>query len=271
MDNGEATGTLTYTTTVLSYGNRKRSFDIEYDETSNLITVLIKVKFVPYDIHWEHKTTGAIKSDSKTGKPEIVPYEWGKTKEGESGTGSYVDYRYKYVPRTVSATFLSQLKARVESALNSTPYFLIPDPCCGNASPCQHKIPMKLFLEAEEKVSSPHETVNLFSISSRADSGNWSEAETGARDMYNIIAHEVGHLFGWPDEYFRFGGGVHNMYVKSDRTIDQTMAEPADDWKREANKEHLMVGGKTKMQPYYMGIFRDWFNRKTGKTWKVVT
>src|SRR6202012_3771342 len=69
-----------------------------------------------------------------------------------------------------------------------------------------------------------HKTVHLFPRAQRADAGSWGEISMKPlrdgswvdelRDT-NVAAHECGHLFNFPDEYWEYGGWVHRMYINN--------------------------------------------------------
>ena len=90
----------------------------------------------------------------------------------------------------------------------------------------------------------------------------------------NVIAHEIGHLFAWPDEYGTNGGSIHKDYVVNGRE-DWNMGEARKGqlcWQMDS-RTNLMGDGcnlpTARTPEYYFYHIRDWFASKTGLSWKV--
>jgi hypothetical protein len=89
-------------------------------------------------------------------------------------------------------------------------------------------------------------------------------------------AHETGHLFNFPDEYWRQGGFIHAIYVKDGLDIDFNLADANKAkntfWIIET-ENNLMGGGCNKSvaatSPYYLEYIRRWFSEHTNKLWRI--
>lgn len=96
--------------------------------------------------------------------------------------------------------------------------------------------------------------------------------------VQQVKAHESGHLFNFPDEYWKNGGFVHAQYVNKDDLMldfnrgDENARSPQKTWRLESD-HNLMGGGcveaRAIIQPYYLDYIRAWFSEHTGKKWRV--
>jgi hypothetical protein len=125
-------------------------------------------------------------------------------------------------------------------------------------------------------------TVNLFPTTERADAANWPEVIYGyfngriGPKTQQVKAHECGHLFNFPDEYWQSGGFVHKQYVKDDLTLDfalgDTNATGNKTWQI-YSAPNLMGSGALQatatVQPYYLEYIRRWFSTYTNKAWRI--
>nr|WP_242431829.1 hypothetical protein [Burkholderia ambifaria] len=137
---------------------------------------------------------------------------------------------------------------------------------------------------ADAPALNPNITINLYPTTERADALNWPEDDyeldnSGAgkiRVVTQTRAHETGHLFNFPDEYWEQGGFVHSIYVKDGMDIDFALA---DSNKRKnifwvvETETNLMGGGclqpTATTSPYYLEYIRRWLSAKTNKLWRV--
>ncbi len=86
----------------------------------------------------------------------------------------------------------------------------------------------------------------------------------------NVGANELGHLFGWPDEWFLHCGALHGRYVNSDKSVDISMPKPDDDWKLDSalNWRGQGMWAQSPQTPkYHMNHIRDWFVSNTEMEW----
>lgn len=94
----------------------------------------------------------------------------------------------------------------------------------------------------------------------------------------HVQAHETGHLFSFPDEYYDQGGAVHKQYinVETNQSIKLALAQNnsnKDTWQGTTNENVMGVGVYQKVSktpPYYLYRIRDWFQNETGREWKVI-
>lgn len=101
----------------------------------------------------------------------------------------------------------------------------------------------------------------------------------------NVIAHECGHLFNYPDEYWKYGGWVHEQYIK-DKKLDFDVGlrnDGRETWQI-ASKTNVMGGGcniqasmsdkaspSATVHPYYLEYIRRHFCELTGERKPVRT
>ena len=283
-----------------NYSGIKRLFDMSFDPKNNLFIISVKVKFVGAFRALEDNTGNPVINSN--GDEVILPYD--STFLFNSNFYQINDYI------DTNATWIneSNLKQKVETILNSKQYYFVPKNCSKGSCTC--KIPVKFELIPD---ASAKEEIYVYELATRADSGNWAidqaleykttpNSSLYSNDLYSIIssgqfnpqsysilnwtkspkwemdnvcAHETGHLYGWPDEYFAFGGAIHPKYVKKNSTppnqIDFTAQTP-DDWQG-LSATNLMGEGtgiqNPLIQKYYLYEMRDWFEKQTGISWDV--
>ncbi|WP_180048074.1 MULTISPECIES: type VI secretion system Vgr family protein, partial [unclassified Acinetobacter] len=232
----------------------RRKFDLLYDPALNKITakVIIKIQFME-----AQQTINGVVTN--------VPYDKNSIQN--------------HVSRPYDAIKLATIKTKIEETLNKEIKYLTPVQC-NQAGGCACKIPMYLEVEFVEN-GRFHQKVNLFPKSPRPNTDNWAEERLDTNnqvmspDREHALAHEVGHYFNFPDEYYFSGGMVHKMYINPrTKIVDLTIPEPVDDWKR-YSLDNLMGQGATKLDPelpkYYFNFIKDWFERKTRIQWNIVT
>lgn len=234
-----------------------RKFDLLYDPTLNKITakVIIQVQFCD-----ALELVNGVETSS--------PYELSKEKAKIQ----------KVVKKPYDVTKLATIKAKIEATLNKEIKYLTPVQC-NQAGGCACKIPMFLEVEFVEK-GRFHQKVNLFPKSSRPNTDNWAEERVDNNNQImspnreHALAHEVGHYFNFPDEYYYSGGMVHKMYINPQtKIVDLTVSEPVDDWKR-LSPANLMGQGASKLDPklpkYYFNFIKDWFDKETRIQWNII-
>lgn len=189
-------------------------------------------------------------------------------------------------PKDVNA---STYKSQIEKTLNQGNYKLILDGCSKGAA-CGCRISVKFCADvhvvwaADALALNPNITITLYPTTARADANNWPEKDfelqpTTGRYTEKITqtkAHETGHLFNFPDEYWQQGGFVHSIYVDDGLNIDFNLADANraknNFWIIETDT-NLMGGGCLKptatTSPYYLEYIRRWFSEHTNKLWRV--
>jgi len=269
---------------------------MSYDDRSKTLYAAVRVKLVPVDLY-ECGPYGKILF-GPDGNPQSVPFShdlhW---RVAARGVDQPLDgYVLKYREGTGSSFDLAATKRRVEAVLNGHKSTLILNGCSKNAA-CGCRVSVVFKVEFQLSVNdaplkdgkAAHKTINLFSRTKRADAKSWGEVnmypldDVHWKDMpydTNVIAHECGHLFNYPDEYWQSGGWVHEQYIKN-QELDFSLG---DDHK---NKEiwqiysvnNLMGGGcnnrvitgdkaapSATVHPYYLEYVRRHFCELTGET-----
>lgn len=242
--------------------------DLIFDPQKNVFNVKKKIKFALYKVFDDKGNELPYDADTMSGSAEV---------------------NYNFVMQQVKAEHLQFLKAtevKVSQILNQKGYYLTPSRC-NKSGGCSCKIPVVFNVEYEFSQVIKDDVIRLFEDSKRADASNFSMVERTVMEYKKIInnkkvkvkeiweyeatvtyAHETGHHFGFPDEYFEGGGGIHKMYINpTTLLVDTKMKEPANDWKREG-KDNLMSTRGVDVLPvipsYYYEIFRKKFEQKTG-------
>ena len=270
-----------------NYGDGFKNIDIEFDPKKNVLYFFCRIVFVPKKV--------IKKADGKE-----YPYRNQQTIE----KNGYLLESREVVQDIID--FIQEKQNKVNELLNYVGYYFSPSDC-NIAGGCTCSIPviMKVSMQVQHasELQSPFaHYINLYPSASRADDANWGEIELKdetftkhgetkvingnvitspsilvkeerAIDTTAVFLHETGHLFGFPDEYFKDGGAVHKMYIKPDtQTVDIDLVEPQNDWKRKVDG-HLMsspLPGKMPIIPaYYYERFQEYFENKTGVRWKI--
>lgn len=238
------------------------AFELSYDEQRKTLYATLRVKLIPVDL---------VKADimgkpllDANGQPQPIPYDTNAHRDlvaagvGKSTGGCVMVYRTGTGPRFDIAI----KKRQVEHALNAHKSTLILDGCSRNSScGCRVSVVFEVdFLLAVnneaiqlEDGKTIHKTIHLFPRAQRADANAWGEVNMYLDEQENwidnpnetnVVAHECGHLFNFPDEYWAYGGSVHQRYIR-DQDIDfakgdQSKGKPV--WQLEA-KGNLMGEG----------------------------
>ena len=131
----------------------------------------------------------------------------------------------------------------------------------------------------------PHVSLKLFPQVLRADTGAWGEKYKYKLKKKildypdaNIEAHECGHYFNFPDEYYDQGGWLHESYIK-DEQIDFSLVDAKAGtlvWQARSQTNLMGYGattpldrGRATTSPYYLEYVRRQFSLATNKLWRV--
>ncbi|WP_249216120.1 hypothetical protein [Burkholderia cenocepacia] len=134
----------------------------------------------------------------------------------------------------------------------------------------------------------PHVTLKLFPEVFRADTGSWGERHKWKDELKikhdypgaNVEAHECGHFFNFPDEYYDQGGWIHHSYIKGEQ-IDFSLVDAkagAMFWQGYSSFNVMGSGANSPVQsgritagikPYYLEYVRRQFSIATNKLWRV--
>ena len=184
---------------------------------------------------------------------------------------------------------LTKKKRDVESVLNGHKCKLILDGCAKGAS-CGWRVSVVFNVELVLGLNDAsdigrgkkiHKSVYLFPQAARADGKSWGENED--QPSTNVIAHECGHLFNYPDEYWEYGGWVHCDYIKNNELdfVKGDGLKGREVWQISSDK-NVMGGGcnnvipldsslspSATVHPYYLEYIRRHFHDKTGLSWRI--
>lgn len=263
-------------------GGGHRKFEMTYDVEKRTLTAAVRIEVELLDLHRVNSFTGQPIPGSN-GQPESVPYATDKN----GANAENVDPTLRAFPRTQTTWDVNAEAARIEATLNQNNYQLIVDGCeQGGACGCRVTVKFRvtLYFKGTTGMGTPHERIRLFPKMERADAMTWGEERVWIdeqTDAYHplapaqVNAHEAGHLFNWPDEYYKRGGSVHGQYVDDTRHLNfalgqQFKGQPT--WQLESPDTVMGYGaGKATatMPPYYLNSICRWFSDRTGHPWRV--
>ncbi|MFC0697855.1 type VI secretion system Vgr family protein [Paraburkholderia humisilvae] len=267
-------GTAT-TTCHFSYDSQGKTL------TAKVVTVLVPRLLVKID--------PVSKEPLRDENGDYVVAQYETFKNGANSKKPFAAFNLQRIDRDPAQVDASTYRNMIEKTLNQGNYKLILDGCqkggaCGCRVSVKFCVDIHVVREADAPALNPNIIINLFPTTERADANNWPEWEydldnTGSgkiKKVTQIKAHETGHLFNFPDEYWMQGGFVHSIYVKDSLNIDFALA----DRNTATNKiwiidteTNLMGGGALNpvatIPPYYLEYIRRWFSAHTNKLWRV--
>lgn len=263
----------------LPYAGSSGKFDLEFDVKSSAITATVRILVTPKRVRLRNMLNNELLNNAD-GTPKCVPYETFEDSRDPALTNRIIESR----PLS-EVTSLGKMKQLIETVLNQNGYCLTIGNC-PQGSACSCQIPVQFRVQfVTDKDKNHHAKINLFLQAKRADSGNWGEENVrrGKGGMYkklpfeHVQAHETGHLFSFPDEYFDQGGAVHRDYInKTGQTVNLALAtnNPNKDVWQGTTTANVMGMGvyneSAETPPYYVYRIRDWFQSRTGREWKVI-
>jgi type VI secretion system secreted protein VgrG len=274
-------------TQIKSGGPYPAKFHLRYDSQNKTLVATARIKVVPVDlVRVGPNQTPILNPD---GTKQSVPYDHFPHWVGvASGPGTLVTSNVLMEYRDSTGIDLTILKNKVESVLNRHHGLLILDGCSRGAS-CGRRVKVKFVVELilglkSAALGDAHKKVWLFPKAQRADASSWGEQEFGYDRFGNVVwpslmdgqvvPHECGHLFRFPDEYFAFGGFVHKKYIKNeelDFDAQEKMKNKAF-WNM-YSENNLMGGGCSKdwaaVKPHYLYYLRQYFSEMTGMSWNI--
>ncbi|WP_143749368.1 type VI secretion system Vgr family protein [Caballeronia arvi] len=262
------------------------SFQVEYDPDAKTVTATVRVKIMPVELVKADPFGNQILTD---GKPESIPYHhdlhWDVVREGV-GHKTSAGYVMQHRDRVGNSFDLVAQKSKVEGVLNSHRCLLILDGCSrGTACGCRVNVKFKVeFLLSLRgaRVDGAHKEVWLFPRSNRADAACWGE-ENGelkngifiASPEGNVVAHECGHLFSFPDEYWKSQGWVHRSYIDANKELDFAKGDAnvsEQVWQLESLTNLMGYGALNQasmVSPTYLEYVRKSFSELSNKKWKI--
>ncbi len=272
-------------------GSRDSYFEFAYSERDKAITCTVRAMLIPMDlfpVDLKGERDISVPADRLT-----IPYDY--TAHSIMTPGCTVDgVKMDYRDSVGSRFDIRALIARIEAVLNQGNYKLILDGCSkGAACGCRVKVNFKLNLRVSIKGApidefKPHVTLKLFPQVLRADTGAWGEQykwkdESKKIHDYpdsNVEAHECGHYFNFPDEYYGQGGWLHESYIKNEQ-IDFSLVDANVGtlfWQGHSVGNVMGDGANVPLQPgrstasiesYYLEYVRRQFSIATNKLWRV--
>jgi type VI secretion system secreted protein VgrG len=274
---------------IMGGGSFPTAFELNYDAENQILTAVVRIKIIPVDLVQADSSGNALLDAA--GKMQSVAYHhdfhWPGIANGVDSPisgGLLMKYRDGTGPNFDITT-----KSRaVENTLNTHGSLLILDGCSkGAACGCRVKVRFKvdmLLSIRNANVGDIHKEINLFPQAKRADSGSWGEENlipvAGQLNQFvtmganNVVAHECGHLFNFPDEYWEYGGFVHETYVQNEE-LDfafGTQMTGKDVWQIRSENNLMGYGANNaaaSVSHYYLKYVRRQFSEMTGKTWKI--
>ncbi|WP_175841935.1 type VI secretion system Vgr family protein [Burkholderia contaminans] len=270
-------------------GSRNSNFEFAYSEQDKTITCTVRVMLVPMDLF----PVDVAGNRDLTVSPQTIPYEttthW-RMMPGSTVNGVKMDYR-----DTVGNKYdVDALRNRIETVLNQRTYKLILDGCSkGAACGCRVKVNFRVDLRVSVRGVpiagfKPHVTNHLYPTVLRADTLSWGEGQKWQDDQgevhdserANVEAHECGHYFNFPDEYYDRGGWLHESYIKCEQ-IDFSLVDAKEGtmvWQARSPTNLMGYGANSSWQigevtatikPYYLEYVRRQFSVATNKLWRV--
>jgi type VI secretion system secreted protein VgrG len=271
---------------VMCAGTAPTTCQFTYDSTNKTLSAKVVTALVPRLLVKMNPATGEPVRDENN---EYIVVQYETFGNGANSHKSFAEQGLMLVERDLKDVDASTYKSQIEKTLNQGNYKLILDGCSKGAA-CGCRISVKFCADvhvvraADAPALNPNITINLYPTTARADANNWPEKEFDlqatagryAEKTTQTKAHETGHLFNFPDEYWQQGGFVHSIYVNDGLNIDFNLADANraknNFWIIETNT-NLMGGGCLKptatTSPYYLEYIRRWFSAHTNKLWRV--
>ncbi|AXF23237.1 hypothetical protein CUJ89_22590 [Burkholderia pyrrocinia] len=272
----------------ISGGKGHAKFDVKYDDTTKTLTAFVKIGVILKDIYEIDPVSKDVKLTNGTSKS--IPYH--STNNGANAPSS-AKVNLKFVDRETTTFKFSEKENFIRNTLNQNSYKLILDGCskdvaCGCRIEIKFDVKFVVLKSSEENAPGYARIIKLYPYAARDDSGNWGEIgatfDPTARE-YDLFgtdytpAHECGHLFNFPDEYYSDGGAVHEQYIDNEQlqfakghALDGTLT-----WQMISRGNLMGLGARNKVEtgakpvipPYYMEYLRRWMTKYTNKKWRV--
>jgi Rhs element Vgr protein len=273
----------------ISGGKGHATFDVKYDDATKTLTAFVKIGVILKDIYEVDPVSNEFLK-LPTGTNKSVPYD--SVKNGENAPSS-AKVNLRFVDRETTTFNFSEKENFIKNTLNQNSYRLILDRCskgaaCGCRIAIKFDVKFVVLRSSDENVPGYGRIIKLYPYAARDDSRNWGEIgasfDPTARD-YDFFgtdytpAHECGHLFNYPDEYYSDGGAVHEQYIDNEQlqfAKGHALAGTTT-WQMISQGNLMGLGARNKMAdgakpaipPYYMEYLRRWMTKHTNKKWRV--
>ncbi|SAL43045.1 type VI secretion system Vgr family protein [Caballeronia telluris] len=272
-------------------GPASTTWALEYKGKDKLLTATVKIGVELWDIL--AKSADGKYLTEPGGAKVSFPFGY----DQNAGHRRDVTYEEKPFDGDASIFDFANVKSRIESVLNQGGHKLIMD--CPKGAACGCRVAVKF--QVEFKIIAPgspygtcDQQIRMFMRSYRANNLNWGYLSTNFKqssvtrfsddpDVSNVQAHECGHLFAYPDEYFEDEGGVHKEYVSKAQELrfdwaDAMAGKPI--WKIHTATNVMGLGCNfaaakpgqaptATIEPYYLEYVRSEFSKGTNKKWKI--
>ena len=271
---------------VMCAGTAPTTCRFTYDSSTKTLTAKVVTALVPRLLV---KMNPATREPLRDEHDNYVAVQYETFVNGANSHKTFAEHGLMLIERDPKEVDSATYKNQIEKTLNQGNYKLILDGCQKGGA-CGCRISVKFCADVHvvradaAQALNPNITINLYPTTARADALNWPECDyeldnSGAgkvKIFTQTKAHETGHLFNFPDEYWQQGGFVHSVYVKDGMNIDFSLADANKAkntfWVIET-ETNLMGGGCLKptatTSPYYLEYIRRWFSAKTNKSWRV--
>lgn len=267
-------------------GSRDSNFEFAYSEQDKAVTCTVRVMLIPMDL----VPVDAAGKRDLTADEQSLPYTFevhSRMEPGDIVDGVKMVYRDAVGEKYDAGA----LRNRIEGVLNQGGYKLILDGCSkGAACGCRVKVNFKVDLRVSIKGTSlknfkEHASLHLYPNVLRADTRSWGEQYKYLDnnilrdcDVAHVEAHECGHYFNFPDEYYARGGWLHESYIKNEQ-IDFSLVDAKAGgllWQGRSPTNLMGHGallavknGRATIKPYYLEYVRRQFSLATNKLWRV--
>jgi type VI secretion system secreted protein VgrG len=258
-----------------------------YDPERKILAAKVVVALVPKLLV---RIDPATKKELRDSGGNYVVVNYQTYKNGANSKKPFEYWGLKAIDRDVKSVDASRYKSRIEATLNKGGYKLILNGCqkgaaCGCRVSVKFDVDINVVNESDAGKLNANNTIFLFPSVDRADASHWGEVKyiinvlsEKEEVVDQVKAHEIGHLFNFPDEYYKEGGSAHKQYIKKDGDLDFDLGrknenEKADiTWQLDSG-ENLMGYGANRpsatTRPYYIEYIRRWFSEYTNKEWRV--
>jgi type VI secretion system secreted protein VgrG len=257
---------------------------LNYDSKNKTLIAKVVVALVPRLLV---KMNVSTRQPLLDGSGNYIEVNYQSTENGANSGKTFAELGLMQIDRDVSTVNASKYKNLIETTLNQGNYELILDGC-SKGTACGCRVSVKFCVDIHV-VSPPdavslnaNATINLLPKTDRADAAHWPETEYRMKDgrlkemTTQVKAHETGHLFAFPDEYWNWGGFVDKQYVKNDKTLNFELgdknAATSNTWQLSSEPNLMGYGchnSTATVRPYYLEPIRQWFSIYTNRKWRV--